>query len=629
MLETIIQALPAVAFAAVVVHEREQEADWSRALLRGQSIQGTALRALTIDLEASASTLGTSIPPEAAQGLARQLGLEVLSAYPLDSADRRIGFILVGRDAFGVFSTSDQAALRDLRQHAALVLENCILRRQAARSERRRREVEALFAVVGEITSRLDLDAVLASVVRHARDLIGARLAYLALLDEERQDFYVRATLGERTDELAAMRLSLAQGLGAIAARERVAVYVPDILNDPRRCVEWERVSQAEGIRAVLVAPLCVDTRLVGTLFVANRHVTEFTGEDGALLTGLADIAAVAIENVRLYERERQAAAQLQRLGQANAVQYAAAQLRVTLYESLIEAALSGDGMLGITEMLARLLQCPIIVEDCFHRMLAYGVPEGESTAVPPGGLTPAAGAGGACKKAWRVGKKTKRPYPKRTAVPASRKETTVELSITTREELKQAYWEEVEAAMAAVPADGVAFSTLEERMEAAIRAAGRRSLELVVAQTAGTGRRGRSRPCRCGGQQETRRYGTRTVQTVLGAITVERAAYDCAPCGATEYPLDTQIGLPAETASPAVQARLSRCCALEPFVPAVAVFAELTGVAVSAKRAQRTSEALGVAVAAQQTPAAGEAAHLSAGARPVARLYLGVDGVL
>lgn len=381
LVEAAVRALPAVAFAAVVLHARESDADLSWALLRGTPLKGTSLRALTADLEAAAPNLGSRIEPEATQRLAQRLGLGALAAVPLDAVDRRLGYLLVGREAIGLFTPSEEATLAALGRHATLVLDNVLLRRQAARAERRRREVDALFDIVREITSRLDLEAVFSSVVRHAKDLIGTKLAYLALLDEERHDFHVRATVGERTDRLTAVRMSMEEGVGAIAARERAPVSVPDIVNDPRRYVEWEDVCAAEGIRAVLVAPLCVENRLLGMLFVANRHVTEFTSEDAAALGGLADIAAVAIENTRLYENEREAAARLQRLSQAHATQYAAAQRRAALYDVLIEAALSMEGLQAVATALARLLQNPVVVEDRFFRPLASAAPNGDGGA--------------------------------------------------------------------------------------------------------------------------------------------------------------------------------------------------------------------------------------------------------
>lgn len=199
-----------------------------------------------------------------------------------------------------------------------------------------------------------------------------------------------------------------------------------------------------------------------------------------------------------------------------------------------------------------------------------------------------------------------------------------MKLSVQARERVAQDYLAAVEAELAHLPAEGVRFAGLETALEAALRRAGGQTFTTVLAEL-GTGFVGKQRPCACGGMQQTDPYLTCYPQTVLGAVTVRRAAYDCACCGRTGCPLDEQLGLPADHASPLLRARLSLCCALEPFVPAVELLAELTGLEVSAKGAQLVSEALGAQVAADQALAPPAAAPDP----PPARLYLGVDGVL
>lgn len=200
-----------------------------------------------------------------------------------------------------------------------------------------------------------------------------------------------------------------------------------------------------------------------------------------------------------------------------------------------------------------------------------------------------------------------------------------MQLSVLVRERVAQDYLAAVEAALAPLPEAGGDFAGLEAALEAALRRAGGQTFTTVLAAL-GTGFVGKQRPCACGGVQKTDHYLTCSPQTVLGAVTVRRAAYHCGRCGRTDCPLDAQVALPAEQASPLLRARLSLCCALEPFVPAVELLAELTGLEVSAKQAQLVSEALGTQVAADpaQAPPAEPRSD-----PPPARLYLGVDGVL
>jgi hypothetical protein len=208
----------------------------------------------------------------------------------------------------------------------------------------------------------------------------------------------------------------------------------------------------------------------------------------------------------------------------------------------------------------------------------------------------------------------------------ARRKETTVKLSVEAGRQVAQAYRTAVEAALAAVPDEAVTFAALEEAIEIATRQAGAAALATVVAAM-GTGYEGASRPCACSGRQTTDHYATCTRQTVLGEVTVRRAAYRCPRCDRHECPLDATLALPATHTSPLLAARLSLFCAVAPFAEACDLLAAAAGVRVSPKRAQLVSEALGARV-----EAAAVAAPLPAAdpARPTpARLYLGVDGVM
>ncbi len=198
-----------------------------------------------------------------------------------------------------------------------------------------------------------------------------------------------------------------------------------------------------------------------------------------------------------------------------------------------------------------------------------------------------------------------------------------MELSVAAQRELGRVFVETLVEELAQVGEGADLFSRLEGAVEATVRRVGAAALTRVVAEC-GTGYEGASRPCECGGTQTTDHYATCQPQTVLGPVTVRRAAYRCGTCGQTAYPLASRLALPAARTSPLLQARLSLCCALVPFAEAARVLAELTGVEVSPKRAQLVSEALGTRqeAAERQTAWAGPRV-------PPARLYLAVDGVM
>jgi hypothetical protein len=204
-----------------------------------------------------------------------------------------------------------------------------------------------------------------------------------------------------------------------------------------------------------------------------------------------------------------------------------------------------------------------------------------------------------------------------------------VKLSVRARKRLAQVVVSAVASAIAGIGEPAARLTTLEAAVEGALRAVGAEALTTVLAEV-GTGSVGPTRPWRCGAPQRTDHYVTCPPQTVLGTVPVRRAAYRWASCGHRECPLDAHLDLREGRTSALLSVRLGLCAALEPFVPASALLAELTGVRVSPKRTQLVSEALGAPVAAAQeaTPLPLRPSPMGAPPAP-ARLYLGVDGVL
>ena len=134
--------------------------------------------------------------------------------------------------------------------------------------------------------------------------------------------------------------------------------------------------------------------------------------------------------------------------------------------------------------------------------------------------------------------------------------------------------------------------------MELAIRAAmttiGCRLLEQLLGADAGY--RGARVECQAGHQAEFVSYRTKTIDTVLGPVTVRRAYYHCAGCGHGVVPKDAELGIASASMSPGVRKMTARTAAAAPFATAAGLLAELAGLDLSVKRVERAAEADGAA---------------------------------
>jgi hypothetical protein len=125
----------------------------------------------------------------------------------------------------------------------------------------------------------------------------------------------------------------------------------------------------------------------------------------------------------------------------------------------------------------------------------------------------------------------------------------------------------------------------------------GRQVLEPLLAADAGY--RGPRARCAAGHQAGFVSYRDKTVDTVLGPVTLRRAWYHCAECGHGLAPRDAELGVAGNTMSPGLARMTDRAAAAVPFAAAARLAGELAGITLTGERARRRAEADGQAAAA------------------------------
>ena len=161
--------------------------------------------------------------------------------------------------------------------------------------EKRLSELEILLQVSREITSSLELDNVLQNVVSTAVELTHAEEGSLLLLDEKTNELYMRAGHNFESGFADSFRMPLENSLaGQVIRSGNPITYNKD---------ETHKIQTAYLIQALIYVPLKIRGRIIGVLGVDNRlPTTSFSDRDTLLLSLLAENAAIAIENARLYE---------------------------------------------------------------------------------------------------------------------------------------------------------------------------------------------------------------------------------------------------------------------------------------------------------------------------------------
>jgi hypothetical protein len=240
------------------------------------------------------------------------------------------------------------------------------LRELIARQRAREAELSALYDTASDLTAIRDLDAILAAIVRRARQLLNADMTYLSLNDETEGASYMRVTDGALTPEFRSLRLPLGTGLLGLVAQTGAPYFTEDYQAD-ERFVHREYIDDAvagERIRAILGVPLVVDGRVIGALLAVHRSVRPFPPSEVSLLTSFAAHAAVALENARLF-------AELDQANQAVTEHASAVEGAAVAHDRLTDLLLHGGGVDEVARVLAEVLGGDVAVHDPSGELIA------------------------------------------------------------------------------------------------------------------------------------------------------------------------------------------------------------------------------------------------------------------
>ena len=183
------------------------------------------------------------------------------------------------------------------------------------------RQLESLHAIWVEVSRLHELPQVLDRALEYCLKVTGSEFGFVGLLNASKQMMDVAAIKGfEPSDPTFYERFRLIPVrptlFGMVVLEGRICIS-NDVINDPRR------VGQPSGhppVRTYLGVPLRVGSEVIGMVGVANRK-EGYSDDEGRLLSTFANQAAVAIDNARLYESQKDLIRRLELLQHENSRQ--------------------------------------------------------------------------------------------------------------------------------------------------------------------------------------------------------------------------------------------------------------------------------------------------------------------
>jgi GAF domain-containing protein/CheY-like chemotaxis protein len=257
--------------------------------------------------------------PEYRYGAMRVDPIHTVLSIPMLRGDELLGVILVYRHEVRAFNEGQIALLETFADQAAIAIENArLLTELQARTDQLTRSVQELRAL-GEVShalsSTLDLETVLNTIVSRANELSGTDSCTVYEYDQATGSLNFRAThnLADAVVDIA-RRAPIRRGEG-VAGRMAVTlepVEIADIAEPGAYSGPLRDVLLRTGTRALLGVPLLREGQLIGALTVTREVPGAFAPEVVDLLKTFAGQSALAIQNARLFRELEDKSRQLE-----------------------------------------------------------------------------------------------------------------------------------------------------------------------------------------------------------------------------------------------------------------------------------------------------------------------------
>jgi diguanylate cyclase (GGDEF)-like protein len=171
-----------------------------------------------------------------------------------------------------------------------------------AERTRQGQELEIFHGVAKALTSSLDLDSILQTIMEKMAEYFRPDTWSLLMVDEDKNELYFAIAVGTAAEALKNVRLKVGEGIAGWVAKHGDRLIVPDVMTDPRFAKRIDEMTKWET-RSIICVPVRSKLRVLGVIQLVNVHLEHFTDQEMYFLQSLCDYAAIAIENARAVER--------------------------------------------------------------------------------------------------------------------------------------------------------------------------------------------------------------------------------------------------------------------------------------------------------------------------------------
>jgi GAF domain-containing protein len=205
------------------------------------------------------------------------------------------------------WGAEEQLLVKQVADQLSLALENARLFQEA---QRRAREMTALAEVAREISATLELQQVMERIANQALLILGVGTSVVYVPDPDHKTMIAISVIGADADEIKADSITIGEGILGNIALNKVAEIINDTSENPNAITI--KGTENHSNEHLMAAPILSQNQLSGLLAVWRVGENEqFLDTELEFLVSLAQQAAIAVENARLFQETQERAEEL------------------------------------------------------------------------------------------------------------------------------------------------------------------------------------------------------------------------------------------------------------------------------------------------------------------------------
>jgi signal transduction histidine kinase len=234
------------------------------------------------------------------------LGARTFFAVPLIKAGTAIGAIVIYRREVRPFTEAQIHLVTAFADQAVIAIENVRLFNETREALEQQTAISEILRIIS--SSPGNVTPVLQAVADRAARICEAQVADIMLLEGDRMRVGAGGSIGDlgrpAVADLLAVDRTTVMGRSMV---DKVPVHIADLHAAGDEFPLGREMAIKYGHRSILAVPLLREDRVLGTILLRRSEVRPFSEKHIALLKTFADQAAIAIENVRLFNETREA----------------------------------------------------------------------------------------------------------------------------------------------------------------------------------------------------------------------------------------------------------------------------------------------------------------------------------